>query len=223
MKEAKERMTLEQQLEYINENPLIKEEMESIFFSADPHDSHPKIIEICGRPTTIEDHRRWLIEDVYNKYVGKKDRLYLLGDVSFAAKVEAETKFLSKLNGQKTLIVGNHDKNIRTSTYFGEITQIKNFTFSRGILNIHIVLCHFPIASWDRKVYGSFHLHGHTHGRFVNHGLSWDTGIDNKRTLITSDDVILSHIWKPINLFEVCQIMTVLGRDTPGESTIINI
>jgi len=196
MKETKEKMTLIEQLEYINSNPIIKEEMQSIFFSADSHDSHPKIIDIGGRPTTIEDHRRWLIEDVYNKYVGKKDKLYLLGDVSFASKVEAEGKFLSKLNGQKILITGNHDKNIRSSTYFSEITQIKNFNFSRGILNIHIVLCHFHIISWERKEHGSWHLFGHSHCREFNSGdLSFDVGIDRK------------GLWRPYNLYEICQIM----------------
>jgi len=215
MKESKEKMTIQEQVEYIKSKPYIKEEMETIWFSADQHDSHPKIIEICGRPTTLENHRQWIIEDVINKYVSKKHRLYLLGDVSFASKTEAETKFLSKLNGQKTLIVGNHDKNIRKSTYFGEITQRKNFTFSREGLNIHIVLDHFPIASWERKVYGSWHLHGHTHGRFINTGLSWDAGIDNKRTLNTSDGEIISHIWKPINLFEVCLIMSELAKTLP--------
>ena len=213
MKEGKEPMSIAQQIEYIDANPIIKEEMQTIWFSGDPHDSHPKIIETCNRPTTIEDHRRWLIEDVYNKYVGRKHRLYLLGDVSFAPKIEAEGKFLSKLHGQKTLVVGNHDKNIKKSTYFAEITQIKNFNFSRAGLNIHIVLCHYPMASWERKVYGSWHLHGHTHGRFVGHGLSWDAGLDNKRTLITSDGVELSHICKPINLYEVCLIMSELASD----------
>lgn len=40
-----------------------------------------------------------------------------------------------------------------------------------------------------------------------------DVGIDNKRTLITSDGVEISNIWKPINLFEVCQMMSELSSD----------
>lgn len=212
MKEGKESMTIDQQIEYILQHPEIKAEMETIWFASDYHDSHEKIVGIHNRPTTIEDHRRWLIEEVHNKYIGKKDRAYLLGDITFGNKIEVEGKFLSKLNGQKTLILGNHDKNIKSSTCFHDITHIKNFTFSRGILNIHIVLCHYPIASWERKVYDSWHLHGHTHGKFINHGLSWDVGIDNKRTLFTSDGVNLPHIWKPINLFEVCLIMSELAK-----------
>ena len=83
------------------------------------------------------------------------------------------------MNGNKILILGNHDNNIATSTIFGEIKQIKNFTFSSpSYENVHIVLCHYPIASWERKVHGSFHLYGHTHNRFQNNGLSFDVGVD---------------------------------------------
>lgn len=212
----KENMTPNDILYQVETNQFIKEEMQTIWFSSDHHDSHPKIIDICQRPTTVEDHRRWLIEDVINKYVDKKHRFYLLGDVSFASKLEAEKKFLSKINGQKTLVLGNHDRNIEKSTCFHDIKTRKNFNFSRSNLNIHIVLDHYPIASWERKVHGSFHLHGHTHGRFVNTGLSWDVGIDNRRTLITSDGVHLSHIYKPINLYEVCQIMSELYSANPN-------
>lgn len=205
-------MTAHDILDCVECNKFIKEEMQTIHFAGDYHDKHDKIISICERPTTIEEHREWLINEVHNRYIGKKDKIFLLGDVSFGSRVDVETKFLSRLNGEKVLITGNHDRNIDKSSYFSEIKQIKTFNFSRGNLNVHIELCHYPIASWNRKVYGSFNLHAHTHGRFVNSGLSWDVGIDNRRTLITSDGVELNNIYKPINLFQVCQIMSELSK-----------
>lgn len=30
----------------------------------------------------------------------------------------------------------------------------------------HIVLCHYPMASWNRQHYGAWHLFGHTHHWF---------------------------------------------------------
>ena len=112
------------------------------------------------------------------------------------AKRKDAEKFLDRLNGQKTLILGNHDKNIKNSTRFAQITQIKDFNYSRQSINIHIVLCHYPMHSWDRKVHGSWHLYGHVHGRLDIPGLAMDVGIDHPQMN-----------YKPINLYEVCQIM----------------
>jgi calcineurin-like phosphoesterase family protein len=187
-------------LDQLDEN-LIKE-MQHIWFTADLHHAHPKIVDICSRPVSREDHNEWLIKEVFNKYVEKKDEVYLLGDVSLGKRNEAE-KFVARLNGNKHLITGNHDKSVDHLGNWSEIKQIKDFTFSRGNLNIHIVLCHYPMASWNRKIHGSFHLYGHVHGRFQAPGLSWDCGIDNRATACG-----VFGWCRPINLYEVCLIMS---------------
>jgi calcineurin-like phosphoesterase family protein len=173
------------------------EDIKKIWFTADLHFLHPKIVQICDRPTTIEEHDEWLLARINSK-VNKHDTLYIIGDVSMASKEKTE-KILHKVNGNKILILGNHDNNIDKSTLFGEIKQIKNFTFSSpSYPNIHIVLCHYPIASWERKVHGSWHLYGHTHNRFQNSGLSFDVGVD-------------AQDYYPISLEEVMDKMTKLS------------
>lgn len=210
----------------------IKKEMETIHFLADPHHDHPKIIDICNRPIFLDSkikdelkiknksnenydiykdkeylkllnpiHNEWLVREVINKWVGKRDTIFFLGDLSLGKRSDAE-KFLDRLNGNKFLIEGNHDKNIRNSTRFSQITQIKDFTFSRGGLNIHIVLCHYPLASWNRKIHGSWHLYGHVHGRFKNSGLSMDIGLDNPELLD-----ITGGLYRPLNLYEIVKVM----------------
>ena len=42
-----------------------------------------------------------------------------------------------------------------------------------------IVLCHYPLAIWDRRHYGAWHLYGHTHGAYTSDGLALDVGVDN--------------------------------------------
>lgn len=196
-----------------NITPEIREEMETIWFTADLHQGHPKIINICNRPVYIDykgekniknrdykyllmkTHDEWLVKEVFNKYVLPKHAVFILGDLSLAKKLEAE-KFIDRLNGNKFLILGNHDANIHTSTRFSQITQIKDFKFRRDKVQIEIVLAHYPMASWNKKPHGAWHLYGHVHGRFKNSGLSLDVGIDN------------SEIgYKPINLYEVALIM----------------
>ncbi|MFA5152872.1 MAG: hypothetical protein WC554_09955, partial [Clostridia bacterium] len=183
------------------------EDMKHIFYIADLHFSHPKMVKICNRPVPLTEkldvsipeqkkrinelHNDWLVREIYNKYIDKKDEVYILGDIAMSPKNDAE-KIIDKLHGNKHLILGNHDKNISHSTRFSEITQLKDFTYSRFGLNIHIVLSHYPIISWNRKIHASWTLFGHVHGRFANlspeiekfMGLSWDVGIDNRKTWI---------------------------------------
>lgn len=213
--------------------PEIQKEMETIWFVADLHHGHPKIVDICNRPIFLSDkeleginledrnlknpaykqlldnvHNEWLIKEVINKWVGRRDTIFFIGDLSMAKRQEAE-KFIDRLNGNKFLILGNHDRNLDTSTRFSQITQIKDYTFSRGSLNIHIVLCHYPFVSWNRKPHGSWHVHGlpwnlygHVHGRYRNDGLSFDVGIDNEELRNFTGGV-----YRPLNLFEIVQIM----------------
>ena|SRR6056297_1334857 len=174
-------------------------EIKNIWFIADTHFLHPKIVDICNRPIDKESHDQWLLERI-NERVGKKDHLFFLGDVSLGNKAKTE-KILHKIRGKKFLILGNHDKNIKSSTLFKEIWTRKNFNFnSEPFPNIHIVLDHFPLASWERKVHGSMHLHGHTHGRFDNsvNGLSFDIGVD-------------ANNYYPLNLEEVLDKFTKIS------------
>lgn len=208
--------------------PEIKADMETIWFTADVHHGHPKIINICNRPIYLNadeeklftpeqktlknkeyknlldtKHTEWLVKEVINKWVGKKHTLYFGGDLSMAKKTAAE-KFIDRLNGNKFLILGNHDNNIKNSTRFSQITQRKNFNYSRFGINIHIVLDHFPLASWERKVHGSWHLYGHVHGRlnFPN-SLCFDIGIDNPLL-----HEITGGVHRPLNLYEIVVLMS---------------
>ncbi len=224
--------------------PECIEDMKHIWFLADPHHGHPKIVKICGRPVPLTEsldtsipeqkrrlnelHNDWLIREVYNKYIDKKDEVYILGDVSMSPKIEAE-KFIDRLNGNKHLIPGNHCKNILHSTRFSEIKDIKNFTYNRFGMNLHIVLMHYPSVSWERKIHGSFHAFGHVHGRLSNlppelekfMGLSWDVGIDNKKKYIGFDKREHDNWCKPTNLYNFIEIMywksQIIGSGISGE------
>jgi calcineurin-like phosphoesterase family protein len=217
-------MTVKQIIENIT--PEIRKEMETIWFTADLHQGHPKIVPICNRPVylnkeldeyflsqEVQDpeykrtkdslwkneinkiHDEWLVKEVFNSNVKKNHTVFILGDLSLAKRAEAE-KFIDRLNGNKFMIIGNHDKNVDNSTRFSQITQIKDFRFKRTGVDINISLCHYPMASWDKKPHGAWHLYGHVHGRFKNSGLSLDVGIDNPEIG-----------WRPINLYEVCLAM----------------
>ena len=55
----------------------------------------------------------------------------------------------------------------------------------------HLVLFHYPMLTWDRAHYGSWHLHGHCHGsldpKFVSTRM--DVGWDVWRRPISYEDI----------------------------------
>jgi len=160
--------------------------MSDIFFTSDQHFNHANIIKYCNRPyASTEEMNEALVEN-YNNIIGPTDTVYHLGDLTWGAFD------LDRLNGNKTLIIGNHDKVSQVGQYFSECYHYLelNKVIPKGRA---LVLMHFPIESWNGKFHKSIHLHGHTHGTMDNTGLlRFDVGVD-------------SWDMKPVSLTEILE------------------
>jgi calcineurin-like phosphoesterase family protein len=164
-----------------------------IFFTGDTHFYHKAIIGYCNRPVVdVEEMNQQLIVK-WNERIGPSDEVYHLGDFAFAGVGKA-VEILEQLNGHKYLIHGNHDYGIAKKAGIIEHFQwIKDYY----VLRVHdkhqneedetsftqyhqpIVLCHFPILSWDHMSHGSWHLHGHCHGSLpTTRMMRMDVGVD---------------------------------------------
>lgn len=139
----------------------------TIYVTSDLHFRHDKIIQVCNRPTTPEEHDAWLIRQI-NKTVKTHDTVYHLGDFSFTKNIEDMRNFCNRLNGSWIHVLGNHDdeKRIRKAfegtrhTIAGNYHELKyNGRF--------IMMLHYPMESWNRKRYGSLHLFGHLHTKEI--------------------------------------------------------
>jgi calcineurin-like phosphoesterase family protein len=144
-----------------------------IWFTADWHffhdrilDFHPKRKEIFGnnmKEVTEKMIQKW------NSRIDKHDTVYILGDFAFGTTDE-KRKLFQRLNGNKILILGNHDKvSDNHRCFFNHITQIKNMRFKKTVFpslpkDIEVIMCHFPMFSWEHIEKGSIMLHGHCHG-----------------------------------------------------------
>ena len=136
------------------------------FFIADLHLGHDErngrggIIRHAHRPfSCIEDHDEALIKN-FNDTVPKKALTYIVGDFAW----KNHNKYLSRLNGKKILILGNHDRMPQET--------LRNFTsvherLSRRIDGQIIVMDHYCGLVWDRSCHGSWQLYGHSHGRIA--------------------------------------------------------
>jgi calcineurin-like phosphoesterase family protein len=139
-----------------------------IFFTSDTHFGHFNIIRHDGRPfSSIQEHDDALI-DRWNAVVGSKDQVYHLGDFFFRCSIKHAAGVLHKLNGRIFALQGNHDgKTLKKLQAFSaeKITYMGAYHELKYDKKMPVILCHYPIQSWNRMSHGSWHLHGHSHGK----------------------------------------------------------
>jgi len=157
------------------------------FFTSDTHFFHDNIIRLSKRPFVNMDAMISTIVENWNAAVGKGDIVYHLGDVFLTWGKRDQDKvnsMLAALNGQKFLIIGNHDRD--------EAITSKHFVWARHYHEIkvdfgdvhkqRIVMCHYPMRSWNQMGRGAWMLYGHCHGNLPWHpGKSMDIGVDSNR------------------------------------------
>lgn len=168
------------------------------FFFSDPHFGHRNFARGTSRWAsghrdfdTVEDMDDAIIERI-NAVVGPQDTLYCLGDFTMGGYADA-ARYRHRIKCANVhLICGNHDirfrKNELTRNLFLSISDYKEIEIGRQ----HIILCHYPLSSWNRAHYGAWHLHGHVHGAPVPAAYPWllDVGVDtNDMRPYSFDDV----------------------------------
>lgn len=152
------------------------------FFTGDQHYGHKNICRFANRPfTSVEEMNETFIKN-HNDTVKPGDVVWFLGDFGFMSQSNIKT-VLRRLNGQKNLIIGNHDKPFmkRGRDFIGD--GLLNAIFHYREINIekqHMVLFHYGMRVWNRAHHGSWHLYGHSHGSLPPHHKSLDVGVDSK-------------------------------------------
>lgn len=134
---------------------------EKIFFTADTHFGHKKIIEYEKRPfLTLDSMTDTLIKN-WNHVVSNTDTIYVLGDFSFYNK-EKTKDIVQRLNGRKVLILGNHDKGHSLAWWydagFNEVYKHPILLNYEGF----IILSHEPIG-YANAASPMYYMHGHVH------------------------------------------------------------
>lgn len=154
------------------------------WFTSDLHFFHRNITKYTDRNlvTTAEQHDEWLF-DLWNSQVKPGDFVYHIGDFAFSKGYDQLARVVSRLNGQKFFIKGNHDNEDHLDRLLEDhlIVKWKHYKEIK-IGETPTVLFHFPISSWHRQSHGSWHLHGHCHSNLKEmhtNGKMLDVGIDN--------------------------------------------
>ena len=158
---------------------------------------------------SIEQHDEQLIAN-WNSCVGNGDRVYHLGDFCLGDKTYTQ-RLVERLNGNIYLVRGNHDKSVDyvkdrfvwIKDYFE--LKVKDDDVKDG--KCKIVLFHYAIREWNAMHYGSWHLHGHSHGSLpvVSDFPCLDVGVDAVANRLPNTDKRKNY--RPISFDEIKQMM----------------
>ena len=156
--------------------------MPSVFLYSDPHFGHAGVCRFLrddGTKLRPWDDPAEMDEELvkrYNERVKPTDKCYFLGDVVINRKC---LKTLSRLNGDKVLIKGNHDI-FKMPDYLEHFREIRAYHVMNGL-----ILSHVPVHPESLGRFGT-NIHGHLHWKRVMkpRGVDARTG-----DILYSDDV----------------------------------
>lgn len=148
----------------------------TIFFISDLHFFHEKIIQLENRPFENLDHMHTVMIERWNSVVTRRDTVYCPGDFTGVqlgtSRQKDVDKVLRALNGQKHLIIGNHDGNAtKRSTLWNWVDSAREIKVNIGLPDRQkIYLHHYAGRVWPSQGRGAWMIHGHSHGNLRDIG-----------------------------------------------------
>ena len=144
----------------------------NVYFISDFHLYHKNVIGFDNRPfrktngdPDVEAMHKTIIQN-WNSVVNDNDVVFYLGDLCFG-RPEWANNIVHTLKGKIHYIMGNHDKYKDIANYgrFESINDLVDLKITSQNFkgDIHFVLCHYPIYSWNKAHHGSYMIHGHSH------------------------------------------------------------
>lgn len=87
------------------------------FVVSDHHFDHENIIGYCDRPFDTKSEMNRHMIDQWNEVVDDDDVVIHVGDVAFGGGSNTAQWFLDQLNGNKVVLLGNHDDSITPDSF----------------------------------------------------------------------------------------------------------
>ena len=157
--------------------------MPAVFLVSDTHFGHAGVCRFTRndgvtklRPWDNPDEMDEEMVKRWNDRVRPNDKVYHLGDVVINRKA---LSIMSRLNGDKVLIRGNHDI-FKDDDYRKYFRELRAYHVMNGM-----ILSHIPIHADSLGRFG-VNIHGHLHANRVKKPRGYDV---KKGTMLYSDDI----------------------------------
>ncbi len=131
-----------------------------IWFIADTHFGHRRIIEYESRPFSCVNEMDEILIENWNNLIKDNDIVYHLGDI-FICSSKRQEEISKRLKGNKYLFLGNHDK--ATITKYNKlgfnVLCDRNHVSYKGFKhdNYSVELSHIPIEETIKNIHGHVH------------------------------------------------------------------
>lgn len=150
----------------------------AVLFTADTHFGHGGALGLFRRPFPSVAVMDEALVEAWNAAVTPDDTVWHLGDVAVRAKPERVAALLARLDGTKHLLAGNND-DPATRAWPGWASVRDYAEIADEATGRLLVLCHYPLRSWNGMAKGAVNLHGHSHGRLrPPMARQYDVGVD---------------------------------------------
>lgn len=140
-----------------NVNTPSKIDINKTWVWSDQHFYHKNIIKYSARPFDDLEHMHFEMLKRHNKMVNEDDVVIWVGDVGFAPD-SILNEMLSKYNGYKILVMGNHDLNHKKVKHL-EFDELY-ITYQLNTDDVDLVFTHFPMMNLPKPC---INVHGHEH------------------------------------------------------------
>lgn len=127
----------------------------STFFVSDLHLGHHTLVTNLRGFSTIEEHDEMIIKN-WNSVVTKRDKVFIVGDITM--ENHKYYPLLSRLNGIKTVVGGNHDLEKDMPYLLEYVDKIVGCIDYKGFCVTHI-----PIHPTELIGHYRGNIHGHLH------------------------------------------------------------
>lgn len=171
-----------------------------VYFTADLHLGHARMIAYADRPfATAAEMDERLIAGI-NDRVAADDELWVLGDFAIRAKPSRIRRYRERIACRHVhLVSGNHDTHLGDDQWPDVFESYRSYY--DGLRSPHgqrIVMCHYPISSWNGQRRGAYMLHGHIHSRGAAYN---DANADRGRRIY--DVGVDANGYAPVSMVEL--------------------
>lgn len=151
--------------------------MSRVFMASDPHLGHRNIAKYRPQVASVEDNSKQFRENVLD-IMGKRDILWLMGDIVFDPAHAYVLRDISKHILQINVVLGNHctENTVRRELIKqlwleGVFAQVHGLVSYKGVW-----LSHAPIHPEELR--GKFNIHGHTHSYHIDDPRYYNVCVD---------------------------------------------
>jgi len=146
------------------EKQTIFKAMSRVFFISDLHLGHKNMAIKRGFKDEVE-HDNHIISQ-WNKAVGKRDTVWILGDITM--EKTSPYPLLNSLNGLKKVVLGNHDRPNHIPELLKYVNSVCGLITYKGFVLSHCPIHGSEIGRFRKNIHGHVHEKSLKDSRYIN-------------------------------------------------------